>query len=75
MDQLLNVIPTGFVRVNLKGEITFANEIACQILDLSINELSHTFYQSTDFGQIGLDGKPMNPSQLPLAIAMTKVTS
>ncbi|MBI38649.1 MAG: hypothetical protein CMF59_03555 [Leptospiraceae bacterium] len=72
MDQLLNVIPTGFVRVNLKGEITFANEIACQILDLSINELSHTFYQSTDFGQIGLDGKPMNPSQLPLAIAMTE---
>jgi len=73
MEQLLSVIPTGFVRVNLKGEITFANEMACQILHLSLNELTHTYFQSTDFGQIGLDGKPMDPAALPLAIAMTEL--
>ncbi|MEQ8350888.1 MAG: PAS domain S-box protein [Leptospiraceae bacterium] len=72
MDQLLSVIPTGFVRVNLAGEITFANEMACQILDLTQDELTQTYFQSTDFGQVGLDGKPMDPSELPLAIAMTE---
>lgn len=72
MNELLSVIPTGFVRVNLKGEIVYANEMACQILHLSRDQLSHTYFQSREFGQIGLDGKPLDPDQLPLAIAMTQ---
>ncbi|MCB1169183.1 MAG: PAS domain S-box protein [Leptospiraceae bacterium] len=70
MKELLSVIPTGFVRVNEKGEIAFANEMACQILDLNLNELSGIYFQSTEFGQIGLDGHPMDPAELPLARAM-----
>ncbi|MCB1302716.1 MAG: PAS domain S-box protein [Leptospiraceae bacterium] len=69
-EELLEIIPVGFVRVALDGQILYANPMACQILSLEKDELTGAFYQNKSFGQIGLDGQAMDPAELPLAVAL-----
>lgn len=69
-DSILDTLMSGVLKVNLSGRIIFANPAAAKILDLNVSEITGRYYQSHEWKQIDLNGKPYPPERLPLAIAL-----
>jgi PAS domain S-box-containing protein len=60
----------GIVVVDLSGEINYANPAAERILEIKKDEIIGKYFSSHEWKQIGANGEPYPPEQLPLAIAL-----
>ena len=69
LETMLQTVVEGMVTVDLNGEITYCNKAAAHILDMSKNILGK-YYQSREWNQVDIQGKPYPADQLPLAIAL-----
>lgn len=72
MKNTLESLNLGIVEIDYEGDILFANAKACEILDMSYDELTRKFYFQRDWQQIDLEGNPYPPEKLPLALALQK---
>jgi PAS domain S-box-containing protein len=67
LQQIATASPVGIVTVNPKGEISYANQRAEQILGLSRTEITQRFYNAPEWRITKLDGSPFPEEDLPFA--------
>jgi hypothetical protein len=72
LDQMLQTMVDGMVRVDVEGQITFANPAAERILEIARDEIQGRYYQEHEWQQIDEQGNPFSPDLLPLAQALSK---
>lgn len=72
LERMLQTLIDGMVRVNVEGEITYANPAAERILEVHKNKILGRYYQERSWHQIDEDGAPYPPERLPLALALTQ---
>ncbi len=65
LNKLMETSPAGIIFVNAKGELTFANQSAEQILGLTKETITSRLYNSPDWHLTDFDGNPFPPEQLP----------
>ncbi len=70
LDRMLQTLVDGMVRVNLDGEITYANPAAERILEVHRGEIHGRYYNEREWQQIDEDGYPFPLDRLPLAFAL-----
>ena len=70
-DSLLEQAPIGFTRVNLDGEITFANKAAREILDIPLS-ISKFCYNSEFLAIKDVDGTELPPHKYPFNLVKAK---
>lgn len=63
---------SGVVVVNQKGEITYANPSAVNILALERERIHNLYFSSREWRQVDDFGQPYPTEKLPLAIALTE---
>jgi PAS domain S-box-containing protein len=72
LERMLQTLIDGMVRVNVEGEITYANPAAERILEVHQDKLLGRYYHERSWRQIDEDGTPYPPERLPLAQALTQ---
>ncbi|NBD35586.1 MAG: PAS domain S-box protein, partial [Chloroflexi bacterium] len=72
LDQMLQTLVDGMVRVTPEGKITYANPAAEEILEIHRDEILKRYYHARSWQQIDEDGNPYPQERLPLAIALEK---
>jgi len=70
LDQTLQTMVDGTVRVNQKGEIIYANPAAERILEVRLDDILGRYYCEREWRQIDEAGDPYPPERLPLAVAL-----
>ncbi|MFW5769429.1 MAG: PAS domain S-box protein, partial [Spirochaetota bacterium] len=70
LQKMLQVLPEGFVMVNVEGEITYANEAAGRILEVYENKITGSYYNDRKWRQIDERGNPYPLEELPLALTL-----
>jgi PAS domain S-box-containing protein len=72
LDQMLQHLVDGFVMVDMEGQIMYANRAAENILDLEKDVILGRYYNATEWNHVRLDGSPMEPGELPVALTLEK---
>jgi two-component system cell cycle sensor histidine kinase/response regulator CckA len=70
LDRMLQTMVDGMVVVDLKGEITYANQGAERILEIRKDDILGKYYHEREWQQIDEQGNPYLPGQLPLALVL-----
>lgn len=70
LDQMLQTLVEGMVKVDLAGEITYANRAAERILETHKFHILQRYYNESKWQQVDADGNPFPLDQLPLALAL-----
>jgi PAS domain S-box-containing protein len=71
LHKMLQVLPEGFVMVNVEGEITYANDAAGKILEVYKDKITGSYYNDRKWKQIDEGGNPYPLEELPLALTLT----
>ena len=70
LDQMLQTMVDGMVVIDTAGKIIYANPAAEQILEPRDHGITGRSYNAPTWRQIDLEGNPLPPDQLPLAITL-----
>jgi two-component system cell cycle sensor histidine kinase/response regulator CckA len=70
LDKMLQTMVDGMVVVDLKGEITYANQGAERILGIHKDDILGRYYHEREWQQIDEQGEPYPLEQLPLALVL-----
>ncbi len=69
-DKIFATMAEGMVLVNCKGEITYANQRAEEILELEKDIITSRSYKQPEWQHLDLQGKVLPPSRLPVTVTL-----
>ncbi len=64
-EAILDTVPVAVTQLDEKGEITYANNFALELLGLAAKDITKRTYNSKDWNISTYDGKPYPDDQLP----------